>query len=137
MLAPTANPDSYSVTENQTLTIAAPGVLSNDSDPNNLTPTAVSFTTPQAHGTASARWPTGTGASSTSRPRASTARTALPTRAKETARPRSSARHGDASTVYAPALQLPTPTVNSVTENQTLTIAAPWRLVQLTATRTT
>ena len=48
------------MTENQTLTIAAPGVLSNDSDPNNLTLTAVSFTTP-AHGHAHSRCSRGGG----------------------------------------------------------------------------
>ncbi len=32
----TANPDSYSTFENQTLNVAAPGVLANDTDPNNL-----------------------------------------------------------------------------------------------------
>ena len=49
-LPPTAVNESYSVTENGTLTVAAPGVLSNDTDPNKLTLKAVSFTNP-AHGT--------------------------------------------------------------------------------------
>jgi hypothetical protein len=49
-LAPTAVNNSYRVTENGTLTISAPGLLANDTDPNGLTLTAVSFTNP-AHGT--------------------------------------------------------------------------------------
>ena len=37
---PVANPDSYSTNEHTTLTVAAPGVLGNDSDPENDTLTA-------------------------------------------------------------------------------------------------
>ncbi|MGZ4964008.1 MAG: HYR-like domain-containing protein, partial [Limisphaerales bacterium] len=36
-LPPNVAPDSYSVNQNQTLTVSAPGVLANDSDPGNLT----------------------------------------------------------------------------------------------------
>ena len=37
---PVANPDSYETVEGQTLVVAAPGVLGNDTDPDNLPPTA-------------------------------------------------------------------------------------------------
>ena len=47
---PFGNPDSYSVTDGQTLTVPAPGLLANDSDPEDLPLFAVSPTTPQ-HGT--------------------------------------------------------------------------------------
>ncbi len=49
--APTANDDSYSNVphKNLTLTVKAPGVLANDTDPNGLTLTAVSFSKP-SHG---------------------------------------------------------------------------------------
>ncbi len=40
-LPPNAVPDSYSVNQNQTLTVSAPGVLTNDSDPGNGTLKAV------------------------------------------------------------------------------------------------
>ncbi|MGZ4973441.1 MAG: HYR-like domain-containing protein, partial [Limisphaerales bacterium] len=36
LATPTANPDSYATLENQTLNVAAPGVLANDTDPNHL-----------------------------------------------------------------------------------------------------
>ncbi len=48
--APTASKDSYAVNENTTLSVAAPGVLANDTDPNNNPLTAVLVTSP-AHGT--------------------------------------------------------------------------------------
>ncbi|HVS36074.1 MAG TPA: Ig-like domain-containing protein, partial [Gemmataceae bacterium] len=48
--APTANNDSYSVNENNTLTVQAPGVLANDTDPDNNPLSAVLVTKP-AHGT--------------------------------------------------------------------------------------
>jgi VCBS repeat-containing protein len=47
--APTAVADSYSIGHNQTLTVAAPGVLGNDSDPNGDTLTAV-LQTSVSHG---------------------------------------------------------------------------------------
>ena len=47
---PTAKADSYSVQNNQTLTVSAPGVLANDSDPNGLSLSAALATGP-AHGT--------------------------------------------------------------------------------------
>jgi VCBS repeat-containing protein len=47
---PVANPDSYSTNEDTTLTIAAPGVLANDNDPNGDTLTAVKQSDP-SHGT--------------------------------------------------------------------------------------
>ncbi|HEY5106982.1 MAG TPA: Ig-like domain-containing protein [Caulobacteraceae bacterium] len=43
---PLTSPDSYTITENQPLTVAAPGVLANDSDPNNLPITATLNTGP-------------------------------------------------------------------------------------------
>ena len=46
---PTAVNDSYSAVENQTLTVAAPGVLTNDSSPGALALTAIKLTSP-AHG---------------------------------------------------------------------------------------
>src|SRR2546423_14475153 len=46
---PVGNPDGYVVNEDTTLTVAAPGVLSNDSDPDGDSITAVSWTTP-VHG---------------------------------------------------------------------------------------
>ncbi len=49
-LAPTAVADSYSVNENATLTVAAAGVLSNDTDPSNLALTA-SVVVTTGHGT--------------------------------------------------------------------------------------
>jgi VCBS repeat-containing protein len=48
--APIANPDSYSTNEDTTLTIAAPGVLGNDSDPNSDPLTAEKQSEP-SHGT--------------------------------------------------------------------------------------
>jgi VCBS repeat-containing protein len=48
--APVAVPDSYTTTENTAVTIAAPGVLANDSDVDSGTLTAVKVTNP-AHGT--------------------------------------------------------------------------------------
>jgi hypothetical protein len=45
-LAPVANNDSYSTPENTTLTVAAPGVLANDTDPNGLPLTALLVTGP-------------------------------------------------------------------------------------------
>ena len=42
--------DAYSVTENTTLTVPAPGVLGNDTDPDGDTLTAVLVSAPQ-HGT--------------------------------------------------------------------------------------
>jgi len=47
--APVANDDSFTTAEDTTLTIAAPGVLANDSDPDGNPLTAVSATQPQ-HG---------------------------------------------------------------------------------------
>src|SRR5262249_23047039 len=47
---PTANDDSYSVTENTTLTMPAPGVLANDTDPNGASLTA-SLVSNATHGT--------------------------------------------------------------------------------------
>jgi VCBS repeat-containing protein len=47
---PTANPDTYQVPKNTTLTVAAPGVLANDTDPENDPLTAVLMTGP-THGT--------------------------------------------------------------------------------------
>jgi nucleoid-associated protein YejK len=47
---PTARPDTYSVFENNTLNIAAPGVLANDTDPNNLPLQALLVSGP-SHGT--------------------------------------------------------------------------------------
>ena len=47
--SPVANPDSYSTNEDTTLTIAAPGVLSNDNDPNGDPITAVKQSDP-SHG---------------------------------------------------------------------------------------
>jgi VCBS repeat-containing protein len=47
---PVANNDSYSTTENTALTVAAPGVLANDTDAENVPLTAV-FETGPAHGT--------------------------------------------------------------------------------------
>jgi hypothetical protein len=47
---PTAANYTYTVNENQTLTVPAPGVLANDTDPNGLSLMAVSFSAP-AHGT--------------------------------------------------------------------------------------
>ncbi|MGD1277662.1 MAG: Ig-like domain-containing protein [Tepidisphaeraceae bacterium] len=47
---PTANGDSYQVQSDQTLTVSAPGVLANDSDPNGLSLSAALATGP-AHGT--------------------------------------------------------------------------------------
>jgi len=47
---PTANADSYQVQNNQTLSVSAPGVLSNDSDPNGLSLSA-SLASGPAHGT--------------------------------------------------------------------------------------
>ena len=41
----TANPDSYSTLENQTLNVGASGVLANDTDPNNLPLQAILLTT--------------------------------------------------------------------------------------------
>jgi CSLREA domain-containing protein len=46
---PTANDDSYTATENQTLNVAAPGVLANDTDPEQDPLTAVKVSDP-AHG---------------------------------------------------------------------------------------
>ncbi len=46
---PTANNDSYSTAENTTLSVTAPGVLGNDTDPNNAPLTAAVVTRP-AHG---------------------------------------------------------------------------------------
>jgi uncharacterized repeat protein (TIGR01451 family) len=48
--APVANNDSYAATENTSLTISAPGVLGNDTDPNGDALTAVLVSGP-AHGT--------------------------------------------------------------------------------------
>ncbi|HWN96154.1 MAG TPA: immunoglobulin domain-containing protein, partial [Methylomirabilota bacterium] len=47
---PTANPDSYTIAVNTTLTVAAPGILGNDTDPDGNPMTAVSWTSP-ARGT--------------------------------------------------------------------------------------
>jgi hypothetical protein len=47
---PVANPDSYSTSENTVLSAKAPGVLDNDTDPNNLPLTAVLYSSP-SHGT--------------------------------------------------------------------------------------
>jgi hypothetical protein len=49
-VAPTANDDSYTANENATLSVASPGVLANDADPNGLLLSAVLQTAP-AHGT--------------------------------------------------------------------------------------
>ena len=84
-LPPTAVNESYSVTENGTLTVAAPGVLSNDTDPNKLTLKAVSFTNPVQG--RSRRTLMGTADSSTCRPRASTEPTVSPTRRLTPPRP--------------------------------------------------
>jgi VCBS repeat-containing protein len=46
---PVANPDSYSTNEDTTLTVAAPGVLGNDNDPDNDSLTAIKVTDP-SHG---------------------------------------------------------------------------------------
>jgi hypothetical protein len=43
---PVANPDSYEVAEGEILTVAAPGVLENDSDPDGDSMTAATFGTP-------------------------------------------------------------------------------------------
>ena len=43
---PTANPDNYTVNEDVTLTVAAPGVLGNDTDPENSPLTATLLTAP-------------------------------------------------------------------------------------------
>src|SRR5436305_14109509 len=49
---PVGNPDSYNMSEDTTLTVATPGLLVNDSDPDGDTITAVSIpATPAAHGT--------------------------------------------------------------------------------------
>jgi VCBS repeat-containing protein len=48
--APSAADDTYSVRQGKTLNVAAPGVLANDSDPNNLPLTASATSSPQ-HGT--------------------------------------------------------------------------------------
>jgi hypothetical protein len=48
--APTANPDAYSTTEDTPLTVAAPGVLANDSDPEHDPLSAVLVSGP-SHGT--------------------------------------------------------------------------------------
>jgi VCBS repeat-containing protein len=48
--APTANPDAYSTAEDTTLTVPAPGVLGNDSDPDNNPLSAVLVAGP-SHGT--------------------------------------------------------------------------------------
>jgi VCBS repeat-containing protein len=48
-VAPTAGDDNYSTNENSTLTVAAPGVLANDTDPNGLLLSAVLQAAP-AHG---------------------------------------------------------------------------------------
>ena len=48
--APVAITDTYTVTENGTLTIDAPGVLVNDTDPDGHTPRVIMFNNPQ-HGT--------------------------------------------------------------------------------------
>jgi uncharacterized delta-60 repeat protein len=48
--APTANNDSYSTNENTPLSVTAPGVLGNDTDPNNNPLSAVRVTSP-VHGT--------------------------------------------------------------------------------------
>jgi VCBS repeat-containing protein len=48
--APTANPDAYSTAEDTPLTVAAPGVLANDSDPDNNPLSAVLVSGP-SHGT--------------------------------------------------------------------------------------
>ncbi|TQV64834.1 MAG: S8 family serine peptidase [Halothiobacillaceae bacterium] len=50
--APLANPDGYAVNEDMTLTVAAPGVLANDSDPDGDALTAVLASGP-AHGSLS------------------------------------------------------------------------------------
>ena len=50
--APVAGDDTYSVRQGKTLNVAAPGVLSNDSDPNGATLTPTVVTNPQ-HGTVS------------------------------------------------------------------------------------
>ncbi len=47
---PTAGNDAYSINENATLSVAAPGVLANDTDPNGLLLSAVLQTSP-SHGT--------------------------------------------------------------------------------------
>ncbi len=47
---PTANNDSYTTAENATLSVAAPGVLANDTDPNGLPLTALRVANP-GHGT--------------------------------------------------------------------------------------
>jgi VCBS repeat-containing protein len=47
---PTGNADSYSTNEDTTLTIAAPGVLNNDSDPVENTPLTTSLVTGPTHG---------------------------------------------------------------------------------------
>jgi VCBS repeat-containing protein len=47
---PTANADGYAVTENTALTVSAPGVLANDTDPNGDALTAALYSAP-AHGT--------------------------------------------------------------------------------------
>ena len=44
--APVAITDTYTVTENGTLTIDAPGVLVNDTDPDGHTPVVIMFNTP-------------------------------------------------------------------------------------------
>ncbi len=49
-MAPTARNDAYSTSEDATLNIGAPGVLSNDTDPNGLTLTAILQSAP-SHGT--------------------------------------------------------------------------------------
>ena len=51
-LAPVASNDAYSINENGTLTVAAPGVLANDTDPNGLPLSAV-LQTSATHGTVS------------------------------------------------------------------------------------
>ena len=80
--APVAVADSYSTAQNTTLTVAAPGVLGNDTDAITIRLTAV-MVTDLSHGTLTLG---SNGASATPRPRATTARTASPTR-QTTARP--------------------------------------------------
>ena len=48
--SPVANNDSYSTDQNTVLSVAAPGVLANDTDPHSLPLTAVLLADP-AHGT--------------------------------------------------------------------------------------
>ena len=81
--APVATADSYSTDEDTPLSVGAPGVLANDTDPEGSALNAVLVTGP-AHGTASRSTPTAR--SPTRRRRTTTARTASPTR-RTTARP--------------------------------------------------